>query len=148
MITTEFFRSIGLTNTKGIFPPIIEPCFWRKKKEEDGIFIKFMSDSGKRDAEQGHLFGKFLESKDIQYELVDPRKFIISKEDYNKWFSKRETKKELEFLERNIRWLKGSPPTRGGNFIQISLQERDEIITSLNHYRDILLEKEDEEDED
>lgn len=65
--SAKFLKMIGITGVKRPFQPIIEDHY-----------IKFNSDSGISDAEQGRQFELWLWTKKFQYERLSERGFKLS----------------------------------------------------------------------
>lgn len=65
--SAKFLKKIGITGVKRPFQPLIEDHY-----------IKFNSDSGISDAEQGRQFELWLWEKKFQYERLSERGFKLS----------------------------------------------------------------------
>jgi hypothetical protein len=74
----QFFAMIGITDTADLFYPVIEiGCGRPNPHHNDNVFIKFMSQHGERDDEQGLAFKAWLQLNNITYNSTSDRNALV-----------------------------------------------------------------------
>jgi hypothetical protein len=77
------FTKIGLADHRKLDTPVMEIDDDSKRPSRQMLFVKFMSDAGKRDFEQGNAFAAYLTKHRIKHErLVSPAACKKNKEEY------------------------------------------------------------------
>lgn len=72
--STDLMNAIGITDHTDIEEPLID---YDEEEIADTFFIKFMSDFGKRDDEQGAAFQSWANQNMVQCEECSSRSFIV-----------------------------------------------------------------------
>jgi len=68
--TKQLLNKVGIEDMTDIIPPVVEA-----DEDDPYFYIKFMSEGGKRDDEQGLAFRAFLEKHKVPFDSDRPRSY-------------------------------------------------------------------------